>query len=226
MPYDIGAYERQIYVAVPTTFPSDENFDELDGVGNNLPINWTSTRSGAVGDWTITDIFPSGGLFAAHTDDPGGVSDRTLDTPVFNIEQWGRLTFRHAFQLESIFNDPSSAYDAAVLEIKIGDGAFEDIRAAGGHFVEGGYTSVLIPGCGPNPLQVGRAVWSGDNGTLAYQNVIVDLPGSANGKSVQMRWRVASDCSGTHPGYWLDDVHVDVNRQPPDLVFADGFETL
>ena len=67
-------------------------------------------------------------------------------------------------------------------------------------------------------------VWTDDTGVLTYQDVVVDLPAAANGHRVQLDWRVGADGRGAHAGYWLDSIHVDRNRAPPDLVFADGFQ--
>jgi hypothetical protein len=219
-PRDAGAYERQSLVVV--TFPDDENFDEIDD--NALPPGWTSIATGASNGWVITGTNQdSNSVFAAHTDDPGAVSNSMLNTPPFSIAQWGRLSFRQAFQLED-------NYDAAVLEIRIGTGPYQDILLAGGHFSGGGYNGALLQGAMRNPIEAehpGRMAWTGDNGMLTYQDVVVDLPAAANGKSVQLRWRVGSDGNGTHAGYWLDSVHVDRNRAtPPNEIFGNGFQQI
>ena len=61
------------------------------------------------------------------------------------------LTFRNRYSLEN-------TWDGAVLEIKIGNGNFQDIIDAGGTFISGGYTTLLNPST--NPL-ANRFAWSG-----------------------------------------------------------------
>jgi hypothetical protein len=51
------------------------------------------------------------------------------------------LSFRHSYITE--FN-----FDGGVLEVKIGAGGFQDVFAAGGSFVEGGYNRTLVLGFG------------------------------------------------------------------------------
>ena len=97
-------------------------------------------------------------------------SDNALVTPAFTVTTNARLSFTQLLSLET-------CCDGVVLEIAIGNGAFTDILAAGGHFVSGGYNAIVGGG---NPI-AGRSVWNGQS--AAFQNVVVDLPTAANGQS-------------------------------------------
>jgi hypothetical protein len=211
--YDIGAFERQ---RIPdSTFPLDETFEETDIVSMDLPGGWTNTvLAGGVPGFVVTNSDADNSGFAVHADDPGGSSESILTTPSFLALPRQQLSFRHAYEFEP-------RYDGAVLEIKIGNGTFQDILDAGGKFLKGGYTDVLWLGNPPNPIMpVGRPIWTGDDSTLTYSDVLVQLPASSANQSVQLRWIVGSDGSGTHRGYWLDNIHL----QQTDGIFSDGFD--
>ena len=88
-------------------------------------------------------------------------------------------------------------YDGSVMEVKIGAADWQDILAAGGSFVSGGYDGPL-DGCCQNPL-AGRLAWSGKSGTDQVANFITTrakLPAAAAGQTVRLRWRAASDIGG------------------------------
>lgn len=206
---DIGAYERQT-PPPPITFPPDETFDEVGGNEEPpglLPAGWTSQNiAGTPNNWITSGL-------AAVVGDPDTISDNALVTPLFTVTANARLSFIHFLSLEQ-------CCDGVVLEIAIGNGAFKDILAAGGHFVSGGYNTIVGGG---NPI-AGRGVWNGLS--ASFQDVVVDLPTAANGQSVQLRWRLTSDDKnvGEQDGYMLDTVHLDLNRPNPDKIFANGFQ--
>ena len=97
---------------------------------------------------------------------------------------------------------PGQGLDGMVLEISINGGAYQDIVAAGGSFVTGGYTHTISSCCG-SPI-AGRMAWSGlSAGTTAapaYITTTVNLPAAANGQSVRFKWRDATDNSGVAAG--------------------------
>jgi hypothetical protein len=84
------------------------------------------------------------------------VLDNRLDSPVFTYSSGQQLSFRHIFDLEQNTSVAGQAYDGGVLEISINGGAFQDIIAAGGSFVSGGYTHTAISTCCTNPLLPSR----------------------------------------------------------------------
>jgi len=83
---------------------------------------------------------------AAFVDDPAVVSDKRLDSlpiplpPASSLQ----LTFRHNFNLEASDMDPNLGFDGGVLELSTDSGnTFQDILAAGGSFVTGGYNRTI-----------------------------------------------------------------------------------
>jgi hypothetical protein len=98
------------------------------------------------------------------------------------------LTFRQNYSLTASVTNSGLGYDGGVLEIKIGGGSFQDILAAGGAFVSGGYNATLSSDYA-NPL-AGRQAWSGNSS--GFQTSTVNLPASAAGQTMQLRWRCAS----------------------------------
>lgn len=201
----------RVYGASAPTFPSDETFNEL--TAPELPLNWINRLASGPGPGWVTAA-GSNGTNVAFTDDPPTVSDKSLETPPFDIVANGRVSFIHKLGLES---DGETAFDGVVLEIAYGDGPFVDISEAGGVFVFGGYDHVVNTGA--NPLS-GRAAWSGSS--VSYLPVVIDLPTAANGRSVRLRWRVGTDNSAGRTGYELDMIHVEVNGAPafpPDETF-------
>jgi hypothetical protein len=226
-------------------FPPDETFDELDPSSPALPAGWENfTSSLATSGWYVAEDAQSNGSLTAHAIDPNGdnappngtaQSDSLLYSPPFLVVRSGQLSFDHRFSLET-------RYDAAILEIKIGSsatmlggGAFTEMTAAGGEFVFGGYNGTLLTGATPNPIEfecheadplAQCLAWTGGSGInsdgLDYEEVLVSLPPAADGKLVQLRWRLGSDGNGPpgYQGYWLDNVHVDVG----DDIFKNEFD--
>ena len=80
-----------------------------------------------------------------------------------------QLTFRNNYNLEFASGDPTLGYDGGVLEIKIGAGSFQDIIAAGGSFVSGGYNRTISTGFS-SPI-AGRPAW----GKSAVTQTIVNF---------------------------------------------------
>ena len=73
-----------------------------------------------------------------------------------------RLTFRHNFNFEASNVDPNLGFDGGVLELSTdGGNTFQDILAAGGSFVIGGYNRTISADRG-SPI-AGRRAWSGNS---------------------------------------------------------------
>jgi hypothetical protein len=170
-----------------------QNFDGAPGPA--LPSGWTTAHNGAVSDWTTTayiysDTLPNTAA-ATGADIPG---DNRLDSPVVavpNTPAFGtnpsvQLSFRNKYLTES-------GFDGMVLEISVNGGPFQDIVAAGGTFVTGGYNGTI--GLTDSVL-TGRQAWTGNS--LGYINTVVNVPLSARGQNAQFRWRSACD-TGTNP---------------------------
>jgi len=174
-----------------------ENFDEVTPPA--LPAGWTSEIIvGQTGDpnWATSSTYsqtpPNSALGAgvAH------LSDKVFVTPAFTGGPSSQLTFEN----RRGFEGTSYCFDAGVLEIKIGENAWQDIVAAGGSFVSGGYNGTAYS---TNPLG-GRAAWCFSN--TAFVTTVVDMPPAAAGQTVQLRWRMASDGSIASSGWYIDSV--------------------
>lgn len=185
-----------------------ETFDAVTAPA--LPAGWTSTQSGVGTGWTTSTTAPSSAPNAVFVGNPGNVGLSELESPVWNVNSpSARLDFK-------IFYNTETDQDGAVLEIKIGAGAYQDIIAAGGSFISGGYNRTISSSS--NPLD-GRSAWSGFSGD-DYLSASINLPAAANGQPVRFRWRMGSDNSTTGLGVRLDDVRLFGNYicSPPPVV--------
>ena len=183
--------------------------EDFDSVGAPaLPPNWVAANVPAAGAlWLTSATLPDTAPNDAFVDDPNVVSDKRLDSPAFPVDTAAaRVSFRNNYALEA---SGSTGYDGGVLEIKIGGGSFQDILAAGGSFVQNGYDHTISSGFG-SPI-AGRQAWSGSSG--GYVTTIAQLPASANGQMVVLRWRMASDSTNGATGWRIDTVTV-----PGDIV--------
>jgi hypothetical protein len=180
-------------LGAPTSIFS-ENFDSA--VPPALPAGFTTTTSGAGIAWTtsaaMSDTAPNDG-FGPETATTGVTN---LTSPVIAVPaaETAQLQFRNLFNLES-------GFDSETLLISINGGAFQDILAAGGSFASGGYNSAI----GWTGLSGGTAA------APAYITTTVNLPASALGQNIQLRWSVSSDSSVIAtgaPGVRVDTINV------------------
>jgi serine protease AprX len=187
----------------------NENFDSVtppalppDWVATNAqgpPPLWVTSNSGV--PTPPADTPPN----AAFIDDPAVVSDKRLDSlPLFLFPASFSLTFRHNFNLEASSEDPSLGFDGGVLEISTdGGNTFQDILAAGGSFVMGGYNRTISTDR-DSPI-AGRQAWSGNS--AGFITTVVNLPFIFSGNS-RLRWRMASDTGGSNEGWRVDTVNI------------------
>jgi hypothetical protein len=174
-----------------------ENFDNVTAPA--LPANWTTaiTGMGATPFVTAT-LTPDTPPNAVFTNNPPSVSTAELVSPVIRIGGSSpKVIFRHHYDMENNF-------DGGVLEIKINSGNFQDIIAAGGSFVSGGYNGTLNTGFG-NPLP-GRQAWT--NNSNGYVTTEVNIPPAAHRQSVQFRWLRGTDNVVGDVGWRIDSVRV------------------
>jgi hypothetical protein len=182
--------------AASTAIVLTQNFD-TPTTPPALPTGWTTTTSGVANTAWITQntntVDVSNSAFSL---DATTTSDASLVSPVIAITNSNlQLSFKHRYALES-------GFDGGVLEIKVDSGAFTDILAAGGSFLQGGYSGSVASGYG-NPL-AGRATWTSTQSTTV--NTVVSLPASINGHNVQFRWRLGCDSSYGLTGWFVDSV--------------------
>ena len=187
-----------------------ENFDNVTPPA--LPVGWLATN--ALGPpllWVTSnsgvpsppaDTPPN----AASIDDPPEVSDKRLDSLSVSFFEGGgvQLTFRHNFNLEASDIDPNVGFDGGVLEVSAdGGNTFQDILAAGGTFVVGGYNRTIAAGR-DSPI-AGRQAWSGNSG--GFMTTVVNVP-AFQGPATKFRWRMASDNTGSGEGWRVDTVSI------------------
>jgi len=174
-----------------------------------LPPGWTSVATGADSLWATTTNpppnlpdfgedapLPSAPNTSAVVSDAPGVGQSFLTSPPFTVATaQAQLFFRAAFVV-------SNAFDGGILEIAVGSLGFQEIVQAGGSFVKDGYNAVLNDF---NPLGP-RPAWSGDSG--GWLPVLVNLPPSAAGQSVQLRWHFAGSRGRAGGAWYVDSVLV------------------
>src|SRR5205085_3376892 len=116
-----------------------ESFDNV--VPPALPAGWTSSNPTGAGAWVTTTNLPDTPPNDAFVNDQNGISDKALDTPTIAITSpFARLSFRNNYDTQA---DAGGFWDGGVLEVSINGGAFNDILAAGGKFVTGGYHATI-----------------------------------------------------------------------------------
>lgn len=198
-------------VVVPQSTVCSQTFDFVSVP--NLPANWASIASGSLRPWVTssTNTGTSSGNAAFAGSDPS-LGRTEMITPYFPVSASGaQMTFRNAFNLEDSPGNPDMGYDGMVLEISIMGSPFQDIVAAGGSFVTGGYNKTISSEF-DSPLS-GRMAWSGISGGTEtapqFMTTTVNLPPTANGKAVRVRWVVATDnkadAAGSS-GAWIDSI--------------------
>lgn len=165
----------------------------------NAPNGWAITSSYAPMTFRSTAAGPDtppNSMFAANLPDctsgcptaDGGSTE--LTTPLISITAPASyLSFRHRYNTEA-------GWDGGVLEISVGGGPFQDLVAAGGTFLQGGYNAMMGTSQ-PNPLG-GRMGWTGNSN--GYVTTIARFPAGAAGQNVQLRWRFGADNNTAPPG--------------------------
>lgn len=196
---DLGlvSFAVRLGATIPTLVLS-QNFDAVPVPA--LPAGWTSSPSGAGSPWITSSAQSDTTPNSAFAIDSDSISDNQLVSPVMLISSSNsQLSFRHYYNTEA-------GYDGGVVEIAINGGAFNDIISAGGTFVANGYNAT-ISSYYQNPLS-GRQAWSGDVG--GFITTVVNLPATAMGQTIQLRWRFGSDNSTGSVGWYVDTVFVSI----------------
>jgi len=171
-----------------------ESFDRVTAPA--LPPGWKTAADGSGRPWVTSTTNPASApndAFAPATNDIG---ETELISPMIPISSAGAvLIFQSLFNLDAS-TTPGIGFDGMVLEVSTdGGGVFNDIIDAGAASFTGGYTHE-ISGEIESPL-AGRQAWSGLSGGTtaapAYMTTKVQLPAAFNGRSIQLKWRVATD---------------------------------
>jgi hypothetical protein len=186
---------RYIIVGVPNITLS-ENFDGV--TAPIIPAGWTSASvSGGIPFVTSTnnsDTAPNS-AFALDPLTVGGGTDLTSPSTAITASA-AVVTFRNRY-------DTEGGWDGGVLEISVGGGPFTDIITAGGRFISNGYNGLL--GAGANNPLANRPAWNGSSGGNFLLSS-VQLPASAAGQNVQLRWRFGADDNTAGLGWNVDTI--------------------
>lgn len=160
----------------------------FDSVTTALPPNWTAEVSGAGVKWNVTNLIRDSQPNSAFAPNPGTQTQNRLNSPFFSFNTTGAvLSFRHTFSTEA-------AFDGGSLLMAVGQGPFQDIIAAGGHFLSNGYTGTVA----------GEGAWTGSSGGLITTRV--EMPASAVGLPLRLQWRMSTDDSISAVGWYVDTI--------------------
>ncbi len=184
---------RSFRIGTPIFGGATQNFDGVTAPA--LPVGWTQTNSSANTGWVTTTVNAVSAPNSVFAPDPAASGEATLETSANITSASAQLSFSNRFSTEN-------GYDGSVLEIKIGGGVYQDILAAGGSFVSGGYTRALLGGTSLGT----RQAWTGSNGTGF--TTLVNLPAAANGQTIGLRWRTVSDVDTSVSGTWYDNMQL------------------
>jgi hypothetical protein len=194
---DVGtgtAQSRSFRLGAPVFNGTSQNFDGIAAPA--LPTGWSQSNSGSNTGWITSTVLAGSLPNAAFAPSPATTGQAELITSARITSASAQLAFKNFYNTES-------TWDGSVLEIQIGDGAYQDIVAAGGSFVSGGYNTAMNA---QSPFGA-RQAWSGNS--VVFINTVVNLPATANNQTVNLRWRTVSDSSETAagtPGHRIDDV--------------------
>jgi hypothetical protein len=176
-------YNYNLRVGQPAALTPYENFDGVTAPA--LPAGWTSTRSGAGPFWVTSTVNPDTAPNDAFAPNNANAGTAELISPAIPVNTGtAQLSFRNLYNLED-------GFDNLTLQIKIGNGGYQDILAAGGSFVTGGYN---------NPSVGWTGLSAGTTAAPAYITTVVNLPPAANGQIIRLRWQVTSDANTVAPG--------------------------
>ena len=188
-----------------------QNFDGLTAPA--IPAGWTTAVTGSGVAWVTSTTTPDTAPNAIFAGDPASTSGNditTADIPVTSSS--ANVQFRLNYNTEL-------GYDGMVLEISnptVNAGAFQDIVTAGGTFTQNGYPRALNTSA--NPL-TGRSAWTGSS--AGYVTVSVNLPASAAGQNIKLKFRMGSDASVGGTGVNVDGIQV-INSYTCAAVTAAG----
>ena len=173
------------------------------------------THGGTRDSWALSSARRHSGANAFHAGAPGLVSDQSLVSPPVALPGSAvsvALKFWHHQTLES---RAGGCYDGAVVEISSDDGASWTRLQA--ELLTDPYDGPVSTCC-HNPI-AGASAWCGD--PQDWTSAVVNLT-AFKGRTVRLRFRVATDDGVSREGWYIDDVAV---QSCSSQVFSDGFES-
>ncbi|TVP77860.1 MAG: hypothetical protein EA353_09615 [Puniceicoccaceae bacterium] len=191
----------------------NETFDgEVTGWGGNLDTN---------NGWRLVSDQSHTAPTAYFAPGPATKSTQWLESPPIaipgNAEDL-RFSFWHAYDLEN-------RRDGARIEFKVDNGNWFDPTSSnsGMSMVSGGYDDSILPAGGPQNASDFRQTdaWTGNSN--GFIETIINFTDNAKfaGKTLQVRWGLATNSSVASPGWWVDTVSLtsggDLSNQPPTI---------
>jgi uncharacterized repeat protein (TIGR01451 family) len=206
-PLFLGTVPFKFTLGVPATSFA-ENFDGVSAPA--LPAGWAaSVTTNTVSLWVSSTNQHDSAPNAMFADEPPnrGIED-LLSPPISIVSSNAQLQFRNSYNTETDATIDSKSYDGGILEIQVGTNAFTDILAAGGSFAAGGYVRTISTDTNDDNPLAGRQVWGGNSG--GFISTIVNLPASAAGQMIQLKWRFAVDTGNFYggTGWYIDSVSI------------------
>jgi uncharacterized repeat protein (TIGR01451 family) len=166
-------------------------------------LNGWTLGSGSTGNtWADNTTTVHSGGHSYHADDSGAVSDQRFVSPSISLpagQDPVTLQFWHKRDIEQ--EDATDCYDAGILEISTDNGGTWNQLGAPDLLTDP-YDG-LVSDQFQNPL-AGDQAWCG---VKDWTDSIVDVS-IYSGDTVQFRYRLGSDESVSHDGWYLDDVKV------------------
>ena len=191
-----------------------ENFD-------GTVSGWTYTQELGSNAWSLVSTkshSPANSYFATA---PATQTTTSLVSPPIAIPAAAtnlQLKFWHDFNLGTNSND------AGCLELSVNGGAWFDAASAGSGtvFASNGYNATLRKNASSD--LAGRPVWQGTS--AGFIETILNFTDNAKfaGKSLRLRWRIATDNRTTSPGWYVDSIALigggNLVNQPPAITSA------
>ncbi|HEY0426443.1 MAG TPA: proprotein convertase P-domain-containing protein, partial [Pyrinomonadaceae bacterium] len=183
----------------PSAVIFSENFDGASAP--QLPANWTSSATNEHTVFSTSALDWDTPLNTIFTGNPPTAGQTEITSPPIALGSGiHKLSFKHRMQTQ-----PTPGYDGGVLEVSLNGGEFQDILAAGGAFLAGGYQMPIINVADGNPL-VGRPAWTGS--MPSYTTTQVALPSNMANQTVRFRWRYGTDMLESGVGWRIDSIQV------------------
>jgi len=221
---------------VSASNPDNETFT-LPAAFTVIGALWSESFDGAVAGWTSQATTGSNAWILTTTQShspptsfyaPGPASKTTtnLTSPAIPIPANGtnlQFKFWHSYNLEN-------GRDGGKLEFSIDGGAWFDVISSGSGavFASNGYNTTLASRGGGPPANLsefaGQQAWSGNSG--GFIETIINLTNTAKyaGKTLRVRWRIATNSSGDSNGWYVDSVALagggDFTNQAPLITSA------
>ncbi len=175
---------------------------------------WTSSAGTGTDTWALASDRVHSGTSAFHADNVSSVADQYLVSPSIVLPLAGSPLTLRFWNYQEIEDSGTACFDGAVVEISTDGTTWTRLEA---ELLTDPYDG-LVSTSFSNPIG-GENAWCGD--PQDWLESVVDIDAWA-GDTVQFRFRLATDSSVDHPGWWVDDVAVQSCESGG--LFNDGFE--